>query len=169
MVDRRLIDTFNLQAKEFATKWKNMVRKTPQLKHYHAMSDEAMVDANSGFYPLLSKTLDRGLDRNLLGDFFVKLGKTRMQEGFPLSEVVFAISFSQDVVIEYIMTEFAPESPVRMYQSMEVVSRISEFFLLGCFYLTKGYMEIIYTEMNIQDSVSEELLKKYFKDDFFFK
>ena len=169
MVDHKLIDNFNLQARAFATKWKNLVRKTPQLKHYHTMSDEVLIEANSAFYPLLSKTLDRGLDRVLLGNFFVNLGKTRMREGYPMSEVIFAISLAQDVIIEYIMTEFAPESPVKMYQSMDVMSKISDFFLLGCFYLTKGYMEMVYTEMNIQESVSEELLKKYFKDDFFFK
>jgi hypothetical protein len=67
------------------------------------------------------------------------------------------------------MTEFAPESPVKMYQSMGVISQVSEFFLLGCFYLTKGYLEAVYTKMNVHDSVEEELLKKYFKDDFFFK
>jgi hypothetical protein len=97
------------------------------------------------------------------------MAKKRMQEGFPISEVIYAINLSQKIIIEYIMTEFAPENPVKMYQSMGVVSKISEFFLLSCFYLTKGYLESVYTKMNVHDKVSEELLKKYFKDDFFFK
>jgi hypothetical protein len=92
-----------------------------------------------------------------------------MQEGFPISEVIYAMNISQRLLIEYIMTEFAPENPVRMYQSMGVISSISEFYLLGCFYVSKGYLEAVYTKMNVHDSVSEELLKKYFKDDFFFK
>jgi hypothetical protein len=40
---------------------------------------------------------------------------------------------------------------------------------MGCFYITRGYMEAVYTKMNSHDKVSEELLKKYFKDDFFFR
>jgi hypothetical protein len=79
------------------------------------------------------------------------------------------MSLAERVVIEYIMTEFAPENPVRMYQSMGIISRVSEFFLLGCYFLTKGYLEAVYTKMNVLDSVQEELLKKYFKDDFLFK
>ena len=169
MIDHALIDDLNLKAQEFAGRWKNMVRKAPQLKHYNTLEDEVLIESDAVFYPLLSRTLDRGLDRAHMGTFFAKEGKSRMQEGYPISEVIYGINLTQKIVIEYIMTEFAPESPVRMYQSMGMVSQVSEFFLLGCFYLTKGYLEAVYTKMNVHDKVSEELLKKYFKDDFFFK
>jgi hypothetical protein len=67
------------------------------------------------------------------------------------------------------MNDFVLDNPIRMYQAMGVSSKTAEFFLLGCFYLTKGSLEAIYTLMNQNDAVSEELLKKYFRDDFFFK
>ena len=169
MIDNTLIDNLNLKAEEFSLKWKNMVRKAQQLNHYNTMSDEDLVESETPIFPLLSKILDRGLNRSLMGTFFVNLGKTRLQEGFPISEIIYAINLTERILIEYIVTEYAPENPVRMYQSMGVISSISEFFLLGCFYLTKGYLEAVYTKMNNNDKVSEELLKKYFKDDFFFK
>ena len=146
-----------------------MVRKAPQLNHYNTLDDEALIEADIAVYPLLARTLDRGLDRSHVGNFFVHLGKNRMQEEYPISEVIYAASLAEKVIIEYIMTEFAPESPARMYQSMGTLSQISEFFLLGCFYLTKGYLEAVYTNMNNHDKLSESLLKKYFRDDFFFK
>jgi hypothetical protein len=169
MVDHALIDNLNLKAQDFAVKWKNMVRRSPQLKHYNTMDDDALINVDTSIYSILSKTLDRGMDRSLIGNFFVTIGKERMQEGCPVSEAIYAINLSERVIIEYVMTEFAPESPVRMYQTMGIISHISEFFLLGCFYLTKGFLEAVYTKMNVHDSVEEELLKKYFKDDFFFK
>jgi hypothetical protein len=169
MVDHVLIDSLVLKAGDFAIKWKNMVRKANQLKLYNSMDDETLIESDKPIYGLLSRTLDRGLDRSLVGDFFVRLGKERLQDGFPISEIIYAMNLAERIVIEYIMTEFAPESPVRMYQSMGVISQVSEFFLLGCFYITKGFLEAVYTKMNVHDSVSEELLKKYFNDDFFFK
>jgi len=169
MVDHSLIDNLNLKARDFALKWKNMVRKAQQLKHYNTLDDETLIETNTAFYPVLSKTLDRGLDRSLMGGFFANLGKARMKDGYPISEVIYAVDLCQKIVVDYIITEFAPENPVRMYHSMGVVSKVSEFFLLGCFYITKGFLEAVYTQMNMNDSVSEELLKKYFKDDFFFK
>ena len=169
MVDHVLIDNLVLKAEDFAVKWKNMVRKTQQLKHYHSMDDTTLIEIDKPLYALLARTLDRGLDRSLIGDFFARLGKERLQGNFPISEIIYAMNLAEKIVIEYILTEFAPESPVRMYQSMGVISQVSEFFLLGCFYITKGFLEAVYTKMNIHDSVSEELLKKYFRDDFFFK
>ena len=169
MVDHVLIDNLNLKARDFAVKWTHMVRKAHKLKHYNTMKDEELIEADAPIYPLLSRVLDRGLDRDHIGNFFARLGKARMNDGYPVSEVIYAMSLAERVVIEYIMTEFAPENPVRMYQSMGIISRVSEFFLLGCFFLTKGYLEAVYTKMNVHGSVEEELLKKYFKDDFLFK
>ena len=169
MVDSVLIDTLKLKSRDFAIRWKNLIRKAPQLKHYNALSDEELIEADIPFYPLLGRILDRGLDRSLLGDFYVRLGKKGIQDGFPVSELIYGVNLAQKVVIEYIMTEFAPDNAVRMYQAMGVTTQIAEFFLMGCFYLTKGFLEETYTRMNSKDAVSEELLKKYFRDDFFFK
>jgi hypothetical protein len=169
MVDHVLIDTLNLNSRDFAVRWKDKIRRSPQLKNYNALADEALIEADIPFYPLLARTLDRGMDRSLLGEFFVKLGKERMADSFPISEAIYAVNLAQQVVIEYLMTDFVLDSTVRMYQAMGIVTKVAEFFLLGCFYLTKGFLEATYTQMNRNDAVSEELLKKYFKDDFFFK
>ena len=169
MIDRVLIDNLNLKSRDFAIKWKDLIRNAPQLKHYQTMDDEALIEADRHFYPLLARTLDRGLDRSTVGDFFVKLGKQRLHSGFPVSEVIYGLNLAQKVVIEYLMTEFAPENPMRMYQSLGALTKVAEFFLLGSFYTIKGFLEETYTGMSNHDQVSEELLKKYFKDDFFFK
>jgi hypothetical protein len=116
---------------------------------------------------MLARTLDRGMDRSMMGDFFVSIGKERMKGGFPVSEVIFALNLFQKTVIEYLMTEFAPENPMRMYQSMGALTTVAEFTLLGSYYVTRGFLEETYTHMNSKDKVSEALLKKYFRDDFF--
>ena len=169
MVDRVLIDTLNLQARDFAVRFKDRIRKSPHLKHYNDMSDDALIEVNSRFYPLLGRTLDRGLDRSLIGDFFVKLGKDRAKMSFPVSEVIYGINLTQQVVMNYLMNDFVHDNTIRMYQALGAINRISEFFFLGCFYLTKGFLEATYTEMNKHDEISEDLLRKFFKDDFFFK
>ena len=164
-----LIDTLNLKARDFAIQWKDAIRKNPHLKHYNDMDDGALIEEDMPFYPLLGRTLDRGLDRSLVGDFFVRMGKEKMKKGVPISEVIFTLSLNQKTVIEYLLTEFAPENPMRMYQSMGVLTRVADFCLLGSFYVAKGFLEDTYTNMTHKDKVSQELLQKYFKDDFFFK
>jgi len=168
MIDRVLIDTLNLQSRDFAVRWKDLVRKSPQLKHYNELDDSTLVEADIPFYPLLSRSLDRGLDPSIAGEFFLAVGRRRMREGFPLSEVVFAISVFQKTVIEYLMTEFAPENPMHMYQSMGALNRVAEFCMFGSFYTCKGFLEETYTSMNVHDKVLEDLLKKQFKDELVF-
>ena len=169
MVDRVLIDALNFKSRDLALKWKDAIRKSPQLKHYCDLTDDELIEADIPFYPLLARSLERGMDKSLIGDFFVKLGKDRMEANFPVSEVIYAVNLSQKVVIEFLMTDFVLDSTVRMYQAMGVVSKVAEFFLLGSFYMTKGFLEETYIHMNRHDEISEELLKKYLRDDFFFK
>ena len=169
MIDRVLIDNLSLRARDFAVRYKNSIRNNPQLKHFNTIDDDTLIEFNMRYYPLLARTLDRGLDRTQVGEFFVTMGKERMRMGFPMSEVIFALSIIQDGVIEYIMTEFAPENPMRMYQAMGVLTKIADFFLLGSFYITKGFLEETYTNMSKNDDISNDLMNKYFKDDFFFK
>jgi hypothetical protein len=169
MVDGTIIDTLTIKAQGLAAKWKDLIHRAPQLKHYNQLEDARLIEEGARIYPFLARTLDRGLDRAELGDFFVRLGKEKMQDNFPISEVIYVLNLSQQVVIQYIMTDFVLDSTVRMYQAMGVVNKVAEFFLLGCFYLTKGFLESTYTTMKGVDSVPEEFLKKYFRDDFFFK
>jgi hypothetical protein len=169
MIDGQVIDTLNIRARDFALKWKGRIRKAQQLRHFIALEDAELVEMEAPIYPLLSRSLDRGLDRALVGDFFVRWGKERMKAGFPMSELIYALNLSQQTVIEYIMTDFAVESSMHMYQAMGILEKASEFFLLGAFYLTKGFLESTYTNMANSGSVSEEFVKQYFKDDFFFK
>jgi hypothetical protein len=164
-----LIDTLNFKAKDFGARWKAMIRRSPHLKHYQTMSDEELVADNERLYPVLARSLERGIDRSHVGDFFVKLGKTRMEKGFPVSELVFALSLSHQTVIEYLMSDFVLDSTVRMYQAMGVMTKVAEFFHLSAFYVTKGFLEETYTHMSKHHEISEEILKKYFRDDFFFK
>jgi hypothetical protein len=67
------------------------------------------------------------------------------------------------------MSDFVLDNTVKMYQAMGVITKVAEFFLLASFYVTKGFLEETYANMNLHDNISEELLRKYFKDDFFFK
>jgi hypothetical protein len=67
------------------------------------------------------------------------------------------------------MTDFGVDNPMRMYQAMGILNQVAEFFLLGCFYLTKGFLESTYTNMKAKNAITEDVLKQYFKDDFFFK
>lgn len=169
MISRILIDALNFKSRGLAAFWKDWVRKSPQLKHYNELTDAELIDLNADFYPVLASILERGLDKNTVGAYFVRLGKDRMRAEFPVSEVLYSLNLTQKVVIEYLMTDTVMDNSMQMYQAVEVMTRISEFFLLGSFFMTKGFLEETYVMLNSKEALSEEMLKRYFRDDFFFK
>jgi hypothetical protein len=169
VVDHVLIDSLTFKGNVLAGRWKDRIRKLPQLKTYNALSDEQLVAMNAPLYPQLARILEYGLDRSTLGGFFVRMGKDQMQAGHPISETVLALNICRKVVIELVENDVMLDNSIQLYQTIELSSKIAEFFFLGCFYLTKGFLEAIYSQMNTNDNISETFLKKYFKDDFFFK
>jgi hypothetical protein len=169
MIDHLLIEAFNFKAKSLSKRWLKLIRKEQQLRHYNNFSDEQLCEMNEPLYPQLSRAIERGIDKKILGEYFVRIGKDRMQKGFPLSEMVFASSLNQKAIVNYITSEFAHDSPLAVYQAFGIIEKVNEFFFLGCFYMIKGFLEQTYSNMNNKHKVSEDLLKTYFKDDFFFK
>ena len=169
MVDRTLIDTLNFKAKILSKRWRELIRQAPQLKHYNNLEDEALENLNESIFPQLGRFVENGLDRSILGDYFVKMGKNSAIKGFPLSETVYGLRLSQRLVIEYMESEFVLDNPIALYQMLSVIPKVADFFLLGCFYLNKGFQEATIEKMSSIDHISEELLTRYFKDDFFFK
>jgi hypothetical protein len=169
MNDLVLIETFHFKAKAIAGRWVKLIRKEPQLKHYNGLSDEELCALNAPLYPHLARSIERGIDRKLIGGYFVQMGKDRMRNGFPISESVFAFSLSQKAVVDYISSEFVYDNPLALYQAFVAIEKVNEFFLLGCFYMIKGFLEDMYEKMNTRHNIPEDLLKTLFKDDFFFK
>jgi hypothetical protein len=169
MIDQAMLETLDFKAKSLAKRWKNLIRKEPHLKHYNSFTDEQLYEINIPLYHQLARAIERGIDRKVVGGYFVGMGKNSMKQGIPISELVYSCSLSQKTVVDYMTYEFLDATPLTTYQIFDTIDKINEFFFLGCFYMIKGFLEQTYKHLNSQHNISEELLKTCFKDDFFFK
>ena len=52
---------------------------------------------------------------------------------------------------------------------MEAADQVGDFFFLGSYYLTKGYLEDTFMRMRREQCLDDETLNRYLPDDFFFK
>jgi hypothetical protein len=169
MIDHALLETLDFKAEKLAKRWKNLIRKESHLKHYNQFTDEQLYEINIPFYHQLARSIERGIDRKILGGYFVGVGKDRMKRGIPISEVVYSCSLIQKTVVDYITYEFLNANPLTTYQIFDMIDKVNQFFFLGCFYIIKGFLEQTYKQLNDHHNISDEILKIYFKDDFFFK
>lgn len=169
MIDRILIDVLTFNAKQLSARWKDRIREAGQLKHYNALSDECLTELIASLFPQLARFLESGLNKSVLGDYFVHMGKDSVLHGFPLSETVYGLHLSQQVILKYMESDLVLDDPVALYQGISVIAKVADFFLLGCYYVNKGFQEATIEKMSKTDKFSLDLLTKYFKDDFFFK
>jgi hypothetical protein len=97
------------------------------------------------------------------------IGKEYCAQSVPLSELTFALNLDRKAVNEHIVEAEDLEGAHRIYALMEVTDQVGDFFFLGSYYLTKGYLEATFMRMRCEQSLDAATLNSYFPDDFFFK
>jgi hypothetical protein len=164
-----LSDKLTLHCDNLARIWIKKVRKAENLRTYNALSDDELEKMNSRVYKTLALWFDKEIDKNAIGAFFVSIGKERRKQGFAVSEVSFALFLSQKAVQEYIANENLLDNSMALYTIMGLSSQVADFFYLGSYYMVKGYLEDTFIALHKNEAMSEDRLRKYFSDDFFFK
>jgi hypothetical protein len=169
MVLKSLMDVLTFNSEGIALLWMRKVRKAVNLKNYNAMSDDELVHFNAEMYKMLALWFEKEADKNRIGAYFVEFGKERCRQGYPISEVTYSLLLSQKAVIEYLTNESVLDSSIALYTIIDLMNQVSDFFFLGSYYMSKGYLEDIYIALNKNEALSDDVLKKYFRDEFFFK
>jgi hypothetical protein len=168
MLPINIPEFFRFNIKRIASIWIDKVRHSSILKRHNELSDEQLESMVKDVSETLIHWLGDDTDRVTLGAFFVKVGKDRLKQGFAISEVIYSLSLLQRAVIEFLDGNIL-ENSMELYRGLEITVAISEFFMLATFYFTKGFLEDAYLGMNKEARLSDEMLRRFFKDDFFFK
>lgn len=166
---KAIMDVLTQKSEGIARVWIRRMRKAVNLKKYNELDDETLIRMNSKMYKMLALWFEKEINKDEIGAFFVQLGKERRLEGYPVSEVSYALLLSQRSVVEYVMNESVLDSSLALYTVIDLTTQVADFFFLGSYYMMKGYLEDMYLALGRDEALSDETLKKYFHDDFFFK
>jgi hypothetical protein len=150
-------------------RWLKKIRDAKNLKALNALSEPELHSIHDEILRKLARWFEKSADKNELGTFFVMVGKEYCALGIPVSELTWALSLDRKAVTEYLFEEEDLEGAHRIYALMDASDKVADFFMLGAYYLTKGYLEATFISLHHGEKMSEEVLSKYFKDDFFFK
>jgi hypothetical protein len=172
MIVHRMIDILKSRSNEIARILADSLKASPNLRRCKELTAEQLILTNMDLFPLLARWYEGGADRNEVGGFFVRMGKERLKQGFSISEAIYVLHLSQKTVIEYLVDQNILENSVDLYNTLELTTRVSEFYMLATYYTTKGYLEDAYlglAKTGKAGKVSEEQLRRFLSDDFFFK
>ncbi len=166
---KNLADIVIEHSDNLSKQWIRKVRQAGNLKTYNALSGARLLEHSNQLHKMLCAWFDKEADKNKIGAFFVEIGKTRLREGFAISEVSYAIFLAQRTVLEFLTNDYLSDSSIAMYNALNLSGQVAEFFLLGNYYMMKGYLEDIFVSLNRDECLPVETLRKYFSDDLFFK
>jgi hypothetical protein len=74
--------------------------------------------------------------------FYAKLGRERKRAGFKISETLSALSLIRKHIWTLALAQDALQKNLDLYMTFELQRRMTIFFDLATFYLTRGHEEI---------------------------
>ena len=167
MLIKKLLDLIDNSSEEIAIRWKDEIKRSEYTKNYAALNDEELVRKSRNVYQNLRTWLDKDISNLEIGQAYVFIGKERYKEKYPLCEVTYALHLTKKVLWDYLMSKGIMTNALEIYQAMELIIRVYNFFDMAVFYLIRGYHEELYKNMvgNIKD---KQTLKSVFPEGSFF-
>ena len=162
MIYRQIVDLIKREPEKLAHRWSEHVRRSEVTKRYHALSPDQLLSRHTRVFRNLALWLEQSLSRAELSRFFEEIGRERHQEKVPLCEVNYALLTAKRDFWELVRSQGLLDSSLEFYQAMELMSSIDHFFDLGNFYIIRGYLQSIHTQLTdsgwLAESRIEELL-----------
>ena len=150
-------------------RWLAKLRKSENVSAFAALEESELLSVHEEIIRKLGRWFDKSADKNEIGAFFVMMGKEYCALSIPLSELTFSLNIDRKAVTEYILEGEELEGAHRIYALMEALDEVGDFFFLGAYYLTKGYLEDTFVRLRSEQRLDDETLNKYLPDNFFFK
>lgn len=164
----QLVQVIRANRDRMAAQWCQEIRNCEYMKTYQTFDDPELIHRNAHVLDKLADSLASGTSRITLGKFFVQLGKERFRERFPLCEVNYALFLTKKVFWKRLHSEGDMTGPVELYQALELMNAICDFFDLASFYMIRGYMEEMHQRLAGTGKMKPDELKEIFTPGSFF-
>lgn len=170
MISKKLLDLILHKEDKLSRRWVEQIKKSAHMKSYQQHRDDELIRRNKKFFEQLVHWINNDISRDEIDAYFELIGRQRYREGFPLPEIVNGVFLAKKVFYDVLIQEALLDSAMEIYQALELITVIYNFFDQGIFYITRGYLEEMYTAIGKAGKFTDKELKKYifsgsFKDD----
>jgi len=138
MISTRLVAMIEDHAEQLTSGLVRSLEQHPRTGGYHTLPRSELHDRAYDVYHNLSKWVTRGSESEVEASY-ADLGRRRRQEGIPLDQVVFALLLTKDHLLEYIRTSGLSDSALDLYQELELLRVVGQFFDRAIYHAVRGY------------------------------
>jgi len=161
MISSKFVTLLRANVEKMGERWSDMVKKSEHMKTYQKFSDKELQKRNRQFFQNLVLWLEEGASHDKIKSYFAHIGRERYHEGIPLNEINYGIIIAKRVLWSTILSEGFFSNALAIYQAIEMLTMMYNFFDLGYFYIGKEYMEEMYTKIQSSKKFTEKELKDY--------
>lgn len=156
-----LINLIRANTDKLSKQWAEKVRNSEHTKTYQKLSDDELQLRNKRFFENLVTWIDEGALHDEIKTYFSRVGRERYHEGTPLSEINFTIIIAKRVLWDFVLAEGFFSNALAIYQALEMLTMIYNFFDMGYFYIGKEYFEEMHEKVQKSNKFTEKELKNY--------
>ncbi|MFH1728601.1 MAG: RsbRD N-terminal domain-containing protein [Pseudomonadota bacterium] len=151
----------NIEA--LANGWQEEAQSSPYMNTYHSLETDDLHKRGKVLFTNLLKWLESGASNKEVEGYFENVGKTRLDEGFPLSEVNHAVYLTKKVFLSYISNHYELIGNMDSKEAFEFCTLLNSYFDLGDFHIIRGYLKELFEHLDGTKKFTKEELENYFK------
>ena len=138
MISSKLVAMIEDHADQLTAGLIGDLQRHPHTGGYHRLARSELHRRAHDVYRNLSKWVTRGSESEVESSY-ADLGRQRCAEGIPLSHVIFALILTKDHLLHYVRTSGLSDSALDLYQELELVRLVGEFFDRAIHHTAEGY------------------------------
>lgn len=143
-------------------KWINEVKSSTYMQTYQTLTDEDIKIRGERFYSHFLEWIKAGASDEKIGLYFFDVGKERLEEGIPLTEIQYAIFLAKRVFWDFLSSKDELERFLISAKTCELVSLINNYFDIGSFFIIKGYLNQFFNTLDETKKFTKNELQDYF-------
>jgi hypothetical protein len=138
MFSTKLVAMIEDHAEQLTAGLCSELQRHPRTTGYHQFSASELHDRAYDVYRNLGRWVTRGSEREIEARY-ADLGRRRRQEQIPLSQVLFALILTKEHLLNYVSTSGLADSALDLYQEMELIRVVTQFFDRAIYHTVQGY------------------------------
>ncbi|HDQ03015.1 MAG TPA: NUDIX hydrolase [Deltaproteobacteria bacterium] len=138
---RRLASFINKNKNEIIHHWLDDVITNPSTEEYHCVDRRVLDNICDKILSQITLWLGGLHDISQIKKFYTKLGRERKKSGFKISDALSALSLIRKHIWMFALAQDVLQKNLELYVTFELQRRMTIFFDLATFYLTRGYEE----------------------------
>jgi 8-oxo-dGTP diphosphatase len=138
---RRLVNVIIKNKEKIIEQWLEDVVVNLSTSEYHKVEREVLYNICDRILSHLILWLGGLHDVGKIRNFYTKLGKERKKSGYKISGALSALSLIRKHIWTFALAQDALQKNLDLYMTFELQRRMTVFFDLATFYLTRGHEE----------------------------